>query len=108
MYKINFVRITTEGETSLHDEFPLTQSHDVVLRFEIGSDGKPLNAAVVPNGSQFNAEPLFTLRSSDPMAAAYVAHWAEMAGLSGVEPEKVINARATASAMRVWKERNAK
>lgn len=101
MYTTNFIRITDQGTTSLHDEFPLVQSHDIVLRFERSSDGKPMNAQIVPNG-KWSAEPIFTLRSSDPMAAAYVAHWAEMASLNGLSSEKVISAKSTANAMKAW------
>ena len=104
MYNVNFIRITKEGVTSLHDEFPLVQSHDSVLKFERASDGKPMNVQIVPNGSKFNAEPVFTLRSTDPMASSYVRHWAEMADLMGLEPEKVVSARSTAHAMEHWLE----
>lgn len=107
MYKTNFVRITEDGKTSLHDEFPLTQSHDIVLRYQVSKDGRPMNAQVVPNGSNHVAEPIFTLRAGDPMASWYVRHYAEMINLNGGGVEKVISARSTAEAMRHWKKNEA-
>mgnify|MGYP003637731231 FL=1 len=105
MYKIRFARITEQGHASLHAEFPLVQSHDIIIRYETSSDGKPMNAQVVPNGKR-SLEPLFTLRASDPMAASYVKHWAEMAELNNESSEKIISAKATAEAMYRWKEEN--
>ena len=101
MYNTSFIRIThTDKKISLHDEYPLVQSHDIVLLLETGSDDKPMNVRIVPNGSKFNAEPVFTLRASDPMASAYVRHWADMAQLLGINHEKVISAKVTADANR--------
>jgi hypothetical protein len=102
MYKTNFVRVTEQGVTSLHDEYPLVQSHDIVIRFEVSQDGKPMNAQVCPNG-KFQVMPVFTLKATDPMASSYVQHWAEMAELNGVEQSKVISAKSTAEAMKRWK-----
>jgi hypothetical protein len=102
MYKTNFVRVTEQGVTSLHDEYPLVQSRDIVLRFEVSQDGKPMNAQVCPNG-KFQVMPVFTLKATDPMASSYVQHWAEMAELNGVEQSKVISAKSTAEAMKRWK-----
>lgn len=102
MYSTSFIRIThTDKKISLHDEYPLVQSHDIVLLLETGSDDKPMNVRIVPNG-KWGAEPVFTLRASDPMASAYVRHWAEMAQLLGINHEKVISAKVTADAMREW------
>jgi hypothetical protein len=106
MYKTSFVRVTEQGHASWHDEFPLVQSHDVIIRYETSSDGKPMNAQVVPNG-KWSLEPLFTLRASDPMAASYVKHWAEMAELNNESSEKIISAKSTAEAMYRWKEERA-
>ena len=103
MYKTNFVRVTEQGVTSLHDEYPLVQSHDIVIRFEVSQDGKPMNAQVCPNG-KFQVMPVFTLKATDPMASSYVQHWAEMAELNGVEQSKVISAKSTAEAMKRWKQ----
>ena len=102
MYKTNFIRVTEQGVTSLHDEYPLVQSHDIVIRFEVSQDGKPMNAQVCPNG-KFQVMPVFTLKATDPMASSYVQHWAEMAELNGVEQGKVISAKSTAEAMKRWK-----
>jgi len=102
MYKTNFIRITEQGVTSLHDEYPLVQSHDIVLRYEVSRDGKPMNAQVCPNG-KFQVMPVFTLKATDPMAGSYVQHWAEMAELNGAPIEKIISAKSTAEAMYRWK-----
>ena len=107
MYKTSFIRVTEKGATSLHDEFPLTQSHDIVLRFETSGDGRPMNAQVVPHG-KWSIEPVFTLRGGDEMAASFVKLWAEMAKLHGAKPEKVISARSTAEAMQRWFDKESK
>jgi hypothetical protein len=103
MYTTNFIRITEKGAASLHDEYPLTQSHDVVIRFQRGSDGKPMNAQVIPQGKK-RTEPVFTLRANDKMAASFVQLWADIAEVHGGDPEKVISAKSKAEAMRRWQE----
>ena len=101
MHKSRFIRITDDGHTSIHDEFPLTQSRDIVVRLDCGDDGKAINADIVPFSGQRH-EPTFTLRASDMLAASYVRHWADMADVLGVTNEKVISARSTANAMAAY------
>lgn len=103
MYTTNFIRITETGTTSLHDEFPLTQSHDIIIRYQTSKDGRPMNAQIVPNGSKYQREPIFTLRAGDPMAASYITHYADMLKLNGANTEKVLSAKSTAEAMHRWK-----
>jgi hypothetical protein len=47
-------------------------------------------------------EPIFVLRAQDKLAADTISHWIRYAERSGVDPEKIDEARECEAAMREW------
>ena len=104
-----FIRITDQDRCSIHDDIPILEPRDQFIRLEIGSEGKIIDSRPVQFAGSVNVEPTFTLRAADQMAVPCVGVWIAIAEASGaVEMEKIINAKATFDAMKIWKPRQVK
>tara|TARA_R110000803_G_scaffold25640_1_gene61271 strand:- start:1290 stop:1637 length:348 start_codon:yes stop_codon:yes gene_type:complete len=103
MTKIRFLKITNDDLSSVHDMIPALQSSDVLIRIEYGADGRLLDTRPIQFAGSINVEPTFTLRAQDIMSTPCVGVWIAIAEASGVVPiEKIISAKSTLEAMKVW------
>lgn len=99
--KVQFIRVTDQDRASVHDDIPIVEPRDKLIRMELDGNGKPLNTVpVVLQGMHY--QPTFTLKSSDAFAHVLVDLWVNFAETAGISNEKIISAKATAQAMRLW------
>lgn len=101
-HKYKFLHMAKPAGAFLSEQYDPELDASFVIRIEFGSDGKPLNAQIVPKGDGSH-EPTFTLRATDIMAAHVVRLWAGMASLMDINREKVISAESVAQAMDAWR-----